>query len=183
MELNQDMQMNVQPVDVSTNNVPVANMMAQGVEKKKNNGMLIGLILCIGVAVGGSGFGVWAWMTAFAQGMKDDEEIMTLRGLNSSLSERIDELEKNTTAEGDVVFWPAALVHSDNKIYMINDSDKVVAVLEVPLIIQDIVGCSQAISEEGSSELVICSGVSNTGEEFGFSYDTTSGAFEMTPNE
>lgn len=83
------------------NNAPDANGMAPtGVSKKKGNkGMLIGMIILAILAAGGIGFGTWAWMTGFSKGMKNEEEIMTLRAELKSAQEALD---NTTAAEEDV---------------------------------------------------------------------------------
>ena len=66
------------------------NIMAQGVsEKKKPNGMLIGMILCAILAIGGIGFGVWAMMDGEKTNQQLNSEI-------SDLKQQISELEENS---------------------------------------------------------------------------------------
>ena len=143
---------------------------------KPSKGMIVALVCAIALAVGGIGFGVWAMMDGSIQKEQLNSQISTLTAQSNELREQLDEtIEKDE----DTVFWPATLVHSDNKIYMINDSDKVVAVLEVPMVIQGIIGCSAAVTEDGADNNLVCAGVSNTGQEFGFSYNTDDGTLEL----
>ena len=75
---------------------PEPNIMAQGVsEKKSSKGMLYGLILCLILAVGGIGFGVWAMMDGNTQKEQLNTQISSLKKQNNELSEKIIELEEN----------------------------------------------------------------------------------------
>ncbi|MBR2710633.1 hypothetical protein IKF02_03330 [Candidatus Saccharibacteria bacterium] len=58
-------------------------------EKKKNNGMLLGLILCIVLAIGGIGFGVWAMMDGNSQKDALNNQINTLKQQNDELMEQV----------------------------------------------------------------------------------------------
>lgn len=147
---------------------------------KPSKGMIVALVCAIVLAVGGIGFGVWAMMDGGIQKEQLNSRISDLAARNSELQKQLDEIVER---DEDIVFWPATIVHSDNKIYMINDSDKVVAVLEVPVVIQSIIGCGQAVTEDGADNELGCAGVSNTGQEFGFSYNTDDGTFELTIDE
>ena len=52
---------------------------AQDKPKKKSHAMVLGMVFLAILAIGGIGFGIWAWTTGFAQNMKHEEEIMDLR--------------------------------------------------------------------------------------------------------
>ena len=164
-----------------TNNRPdvVANAQDDIVFTNKpraGKGMIAALVCAVVLAVGGIGFGVWAMIDGGIQKEQLNSQISALTAQSNELREQLDEsIEKDE----DTVFWPATLVHSDNKIYMINDSDKVVAALEVPMVIQGIIGCSAAVTEDGADNNLVCAGVSNTGQEFGFSYNTDDGTLEL----
>ena len=58
-------------------------------EKKKNNGMLLGLILCLLLAIGGIGFGVWAMMDGNSQKDALNNQINTLKQQNDELMEQV----------------------------------------------------------------------------------------------
>lgn len=62
--------------------------------KKSGHGMLIGLILCILLAVGGIGFGVWAMMDGNAQKANFEKQISDLRVQNNQLLEQITVLDE-----------------------------------------------------------------------------------------
>ena len=99
----------------STNNLPKIdttpeppkeNLMASGAsEQKGGKGMLIGLILCLILAIGGIGFGVWAMMDGNSQIEALNAQITSLKSQNSDLRDQITELQdtittlKNTTDE------------------------------------------------------------------------------------
>ncbi len=71
------------------------NMMAESGEKKKGgNGMLIGLILCLILAIGGIGFGIWAMMDGNSQVAERDKQIANL---NQQLAEKVQTVVDNTT--------------------------------------------------------------------------------------
>ena len=58
-------------------------------EKKKNNGMLLGLILCLLLAAGGVGFGVWAMMDGNSQKDALNNQMNTLKQQNDELMEQV----------------------------------------------------------------------------------------------
>lgn len=67
--------------------------------KKKSHAMVIGMVFLTILAIGGIGFGIWAWTTGFAQNMKHEEEIMDLR---SQLAEATQPVEEDTTEEEEI---------------------------------------------------------------------------------
>lgn len=77
----------------SAPSVPVANenIMAQGVSEKKKGGkgMLYGMILLAVLAIGGIGFGVWAYMDGDAQKNNLNEQIDSLKKQNNDLMDQL----------------------------------------------------------------------------------------------
>ncbi len=71
--------------------LPKDNMMAAPVKEKKKggSGMLIGLILCLLLAAGGIGFGVWMMMDGNTQKDAMNQQISALKKQNSELQEKI----------------------------------------------------------------------------------------------
>lgn len=63
------------------------NMMAQGAKPKNNKGMMIGMIVLAILAVGGIGFGVWA----FLSGNQKEDKISELNNQVSSLQSQLAE--------------------------------------------------------------------------------------------
>lgn len=73
-------------------NKPTApeNIMAQGISAKKNSkGMIFGMVLLVILAIGGIGFGVWAWMDGNAQKDSLNSQIAVLNAQNVELREQI----------------------------------------------------------------------------------------------
>lgn len=91
--------------------------------KKKNNGMLIGLILCLLVAAGGIGFGVFAMMDGNAQTTELNKQISSLKKQNSDLLEQISEFEKIEYVEeelsGDIALDLLQKANNGNQEYEI----------------------------------------------------------------
>ncbi len=73
---------------------------------KKSNGMLIGLILCLILAIGGIGFGVWAMMDGNQQKEQLNQQISTLKKQNSELMDKTSDggnsVDDNSVSKGSV---------------------------------------------------------------------------------
>lgn len=67
-------------------------------EKKNGSGMLLGLILCLVLAVGGVGFGVWVMMDKNTQVDSLNGQIATLQGQSADLTEKNMELNEKIVA-------------------------------------------------------------------------------------
>ena len=102
MEPNQNQGQSQEPVEAP---MPEQNAFSQEpvTEKKTGNGMLIGMILCALIALGGVGFGVWAMMDGNSQVAKKDEQIADLRGQLAEKSEAVVEDITVVDVEGDNV--------------------------------------------------------------------------------
>lgn len=89
---------------VTSESLSKGNMMAAPANEKKKSGsgMLIGLILCLLLAVGGIGFGVWMMMDGNTQKDALNQQISVLKKQNNELQKQIDEgagLSKNPVIE------------------------------------------------------------------------------------
>lgn len=89
MEPNQNQGQTQEPVEGP---MPEQNAFAQEsvAEKKTGNGMLIGMILCALIALGGVGFGIWAMMDGNTQKEQLNSQISTLKNQNKELKDKID---------------------------------------------------------------------------------------------
>ena len=77
---------------VAPQSVPTApeNIMAQGVSAKKSNkGMIFGMVFLAILAIGGIGFGVWAYMDGNAQKDSLNLQVADLKTQNAKLLEQI----------------------------------------------------------------------------------------------
>lgn len=74
---------------------PKENIMAETVVKKSGKGALIAAVLFAVLAAGGIGFGVWAMMDGRAQVENLNKQISSLKQQNSSLLDKLAELEEN----------------------------------------------------------------------------------------
>ena len=101
-------------------------------KKKGGNGMLIGMILCAILAIGGIGFGVWAMMDGNSQVAEKDKQIANL---NRQLAEKNQINESQETVEHEDT---ASVIENDNS----KNSDSGVDA--------DSGGRSQSYSEPGS---------------------------------
>lgn len=74
------------------------------VEEKggKKTGWIIGIVLCLILAAGGIGFGVWAWMDGNAQKDALNEQISSLKQQNNSLQEQLDNGDTIINTDSDV---------------------------------------------------------------------------------
>ena len=83
---------------------PVApgSMVAEPKAPKKGHGMLVGLILCLLLAAGGVGFGVWAWMDGNTQKDTLNSQIAELKKQNNELRDKLSskpEVEEDVTVD------------------------------------------------------------------------------------
>ena len=77
-------------------------MAAEPEAPKKGHGMLIGLILCLLLAAGGVGFGVWAWMDGNTQKDALNSQIAELKKQNNELRDKLSskpEVEEDVTVD------------------------------------------------------------------------------------
>ena len=82
--------------------VPTNSMVAEPEAPKKGHGMLVGLILCLLIAAGGIGFGVWAWMDGNTQKDALNSQIAELKKQNNELREKLSnkpEVEEDVTVD------------------------------------------------------------------------------------
>lgn len=124
-------------------------------KKKGGNGMLIGMILAIILAVGGIGFGVWAMMDGNNQKAQLNQQIDTLKQQKSALEKQVEELtEKVAGYEYDVsgyeIFppeWGEAEASIEDGLFTIrNASGEVYTQLE-EYTIEEIVSCDSGTEE------------------------------------
>lgn len=81
-------------VEERSNSAPIRDDVAfTDRPKKKNIGMILGVICLAILAVAGVGFGVWAMMDKDSAVKDLNNQIMTLRSQNSDLSDQIEDLE------------------------------------------------------------------------------------------
>lgn len=138
---------------------------AKAPKDKKNNGMLIGLILCIVIAICGIGFGIWAMMDGNSRVDGLNTQIKALQGQNVSLSDKVAELEEELSniTSGNKEWAETELV--DGVFYIKNANGDVIAQSE-GVDVEEIVSC------EGSSDDTVLKCIVNTAEGEGwFLYD------------
>ena len=81
---------------------------------KKSNGMLIGLVLCLILAIGGIGFGVWAMMDGNSRAQKKDEQISQLQSQLAEKSEVVVEDDTTVVEDTSVGEYKNPVIRSDN---------------------------------------------------------------------
>lgn len=88
--------------------------------KKKNSGMLIGLIVLAIVALGGIGFGVWAMVDGNNQTRTLNNQISDLKKTNSELTEKLSRQEEKPVVDNEVIIDAdtATKVNSEDYIYV-----------------------------------------------------------------
>ena len=123
---------------------------------KKSNGMLIGLILCLILAIGGIGFGVWAMMDGNQQKEQLNSQISSLKQQNNTLEDKITELQaevdsyKNASADVYEILPPewgeAEAVIVDNKFTIKNGKGEIYMQWDEQEV-NEIVSCDSGTSE------------------------------------
>lgn len=81
-------------------------------KKSKSNGMLIGMVLAIVVAVAGIAFGVIMMLTGNSQKADYDKQISSLKAANNSLQKQLDEVEVLNGDEALSLLQAAAVAQS-----------------------------------------------------------------------
>ena len=155
---------------------------------KKSNGMLIGLILCIFLAIGGIGFGVWMMMDGNTQKEQLNSQIATLRGQVSELQEK---LENTTTDDCALVDdesedekeevkrgWPVTGGVFGSTFYVIDNADKVVAKDE-DLRVLSLKTCDIPVAEDMSKPSSLTCSVTVGDGDGVFFYDGIDGSLEF----
>lgn len=179
------------PDSINTSEPSVGNPIEQGVkeEKKKSNGMLIGLILCLLLAVGGISFGVWAMLDGNAQKDKLNTQISNLQSQNNDLLSQIADLQStidnlqnpqtgnNGNGEQVLIEWGTGQGEVVNGVFsVLNQNGSVVAQNDTVEVLE-IISCD-AGTVEASSPL-ICSVTTSDGQGQ-FTYDYSNGSLVFT---
>lgn len=96
MEPNQNIQSNpfVGTPTTANNNMMQNEPSVNKAPEKKNNGLLIGLILCLLFAIGGIGFGVWTMVDSNSQIDGLNRQIKTLQEQNNDLLDQVEQLSE-----------------------------------------------------------------------------------------
>ena len=151
------------------------------VEEKggKKTGLVLGLVLCLILAAGGIGFGVWAFMDGNTQ--KDNlnaridelrKENITLQEENEGLTQQVEELEAklNNIEEPIVETKPVDAELVEGIFYIKDESGEV-------LISDDTIGVTEIVSCDYFSENNILKCAVTAGDESGWVlYDATDGS-------
>ncbi|MBR3353226.1 hypothetical protein IKG49_01380 [Candidatus Saccharibacteria bacterium] len=85
----------------ASESLPKDNMMAAPTKEKKKSGsgMVIGLILCLLLAAGGIGFGVWMMMDGNTQKDALNQQISALKKQNNELQKKISNLDVSSDVD------------------------------------------------------------------------------------
>lgn len=122
------------------------NIMEQGLSavKKPGKGLIIGMIVCAIIAVGGIGFGVWAMMDGNTQKEQLNLQISALKNQNNELTQQNADLQaqidnqneqrtndKNEDQDSDAIenvsnTWPVTTSLVGNEIHFMNSDGEVV---------------------------------------------------------
>ena len=88
---------------------------------KKNTGMILGMILLLILAIGGIGFGIWAWMDGNAQKEQLNSQISSLQQQNSELMDKIGTNDGGTIVDIDDNGYknPEIVSTEENKSYSV----------------------------------------------------------------
>lgn len=94
----------VTPSQVAPTTPEVPSLVEAPEEKKSGKGVVVALVLFIILAIGGIGFGVWAFMDGNAQKNGLNEQITSLKAQNAELLEKIDggDITINVDTDSDV---------------------------------------------------------------------------------
>ena len=162
------------------------------IKEKDNKGMLIGLMFCILLAIGGIGFGVWAMMDGNAQ--KDDlnSQISTLKAQNNEMLAQIADLQstiedyknnENKEESGTVlVEWGTAEAEVVEGVFYIKDKDGKTVAQDDSVKVLEIVSCDSGTVDSPSP--LVCSVTTVDGQgKFVYSYDDGTLTFTAVESE
>lgn len=150
-----------EPDNLSEQNVvPTSNddlLKHDTTEKKKGgNGMMIGMILAIILAVGGIGFGVWAMMDGNSQKEQLNQQISALKQQKDALEKQVEELnekvnkkedESNFVSEIVAPEWGEAEAVIENGVFTITNADGEVYIQLDDYVVEEIVSCDSGTEE------------------------------------
>lgn len=127
------------------------------VEKKKSgNGMLIGMIVAMVVAVGGIGFGVWAMMDGNSQKEQLNQQISALKQQKDALERQVEELNEKINKEEDesnfvseivAPEWGEAEAVIENGVFTITNADGEFYLQLDDYVIEEILSCDSGTEE------------------------------------
>lgn len=87
----------VEPVVMAT---PPVEQKVEGA-KKKNQGIMLAVVLCLILAVGGVGFGIWAMLDGNERAKSQEAQIASLKSQNEELEEQITKLNAGVEDNDD----------------------------------------------------------------------------------
>ena len=164
----------------ASESLPKDNMMAAPTKEKKKSGsgMVIGLILCLLLAAGGIGFGVWMMMDGNTQKDALNQQISALKKQNNELQEKIDDLTEqldkaveDSDDDTDIqVAWPVKAGLFGRTLYILDNSDKFVTKNEDVQVLS-IVSCDIPVGPDRSKATNLTCGVETTDGSGLFLYD------------
>ena len=133
-------------------------------EKKKSNGMLLGLILCLLLTAGGIGFGVWVMMDGNSRVDSLNAKIKTLQDEKNDLLGQIDKLnEELKNMENNE--WSELSTELENGVfYVLDENGEAIAQTDDSIEIKEVVSCDwsadntimdcEVVTREGNGQLL-----------------------------
>ena len=187
----------MQPVAApsATNNPFESNPMAQAPQaaqpassaKKGGKGALIGMVLLGLIAAGGVGFGVWTMMDSSNQTKSLNSQINNLKQQNSTLLEKVTELEEtlskyqNNTPDTPDTPTEDETVEAEilEGVFYVKDANgETLAQSEINTV-TELVSCETKTDETSSEKTMTCTVTTSDGQGT-FVYDYTAGSLVFT---
>lgn len=112
--------------------------------KKKSNGMLLGLILCLLLAIGGIGFGIWGMMDGNSRVDSLNAQIKTLQDEKADLAKQISELEEEISdlENGGGENWLETEI--EDGVFYLKDEDGDVIAQSEGIEVKEVVECTNS---------------------------------------
>lgn len=134
--------------------------------ERKHQWMAVALVVCVILAIGGIGFGIWAMTSNSAEASRLNSEIASLKSQNADLTEKVAQLEANNETSIEAKAWKSTELQN-GVFYVLGENGEVVAQSDANTpTVNEVVECESS----DDNTVLTCSVETSEGEGW-FLYD------------